>query len=305
MKKIVIILLVFLSVNCLAFSQTYTVSQQSQQVNINVPVIEKPVYIEKYRTVYVDRPRVAKKLEKPIKLLGYLWVYPEDLGSFKQMPIEVIQAVNAQNPYDRNNWRIPTPDELAVLEANADKVGLGSDIYLATDHRNGVLRLVSTGLSLTERKNKRAAVISSGDGKLVGKVIWQTSIFKDGLTYRFNPKDVRSLSFPRGWRLPKIEEVDALLKYNGNDVVKAWQCLREITLDELKIDAYWHSPGRNGGSSYEVNVGHILYQNKGEFYGAGFWHGKKSGTDEPRISYGSDLWSHSGYIILVFDESLL
>lgn len=124
-------------------SQTYTVNQQSQQVNINVPVIEKPVYIERYRTVYVDKPRKARKLSEPVLLLGYLWVYPEDLGTFKQIPTSVIKSVNSRRPYGKNNWRIPTPDELAVLEANAERIGLGDDIYLATDHRNGTLRLVS------------------------------------------------------------------------------------------------------------------------------------------------------------------
>ena len=125
-------------------AQPVSINQQQQNININVPVIEKPVYIERYRTVYVNKPRVARKLDKPVLLLGYLWVYPEDLGNFRQVPVSVINSVNAQKPYGRDNWRIPTPDELAVLEANADRIGLGDDIYLATDHCNGVLRMVST-----------------------------------------------------------------------------------------------------------------------------------------------------------------
>lgn len=133
-----------------------TINQNQQNVNINfenLPIIEKPVYITKYRTVYVDKPqpkRIAKRLEKPILLLGYLWVYPYDLGEFKQNPINVIDNINAQVPFNRSTWRIPTSDELAVMEANANYIGLGDGIYMATSHKNGVLRLVSTGPTHSE-----------------------------------------------------------------------------------------------------------------------------------------------------------
>lgn len=133
-----------------------TINQNQQNVNINfdnLPVIEKPVYITKYRTVYVDRPqpkRVAKRLEKPVLLLGYLWVYPYDLGEFTRNPSGIINNINAQIPYDRNTWRVPDPDELAVMEANANQVGLGDDIYMDTSHRNGIVRLVSTGPTHSE-----------------------------------------------------------------------------------------------------------------------------------------------------------
>lgn len=145
MKKIFILAMFALIINGFnsLIAQSYNVNNNQQQININVPVIEKPVYIERYRTVYVNKPRVARKLDKPVLLLGYIWVYPEDLGTFKQIPLGVINSINAQNPYGRSNWRIPTPDELAVLEANADRIGLGDDIYLATDHCNGTLRLVA------------------------------------------------------------------------------------------------------------------------------------------------------------------
>lgn len=149
--KIITIFILFGN-NC--FGQDVTVQQNQQNVNINLPVIEKTVYVDRYRTVYVDKPlpkRVAKKLSAPIQLLGYLWIYTEDIGNFKQPPYDVIKNINVQNPYGRNNWRIPTPDELAVMENNADDVGLGDDIYLATDHSNGVLRLVSTGKSVAEQ----------------------------------------------------------------------------------------------------------------------------------------------------------
>lgn len=142
------------SINTLA--QNINQNQQNITIDLsNLPIIEKPVYIEKYRIVYKDRPqpkRVARRLPEPALLLGYLWVFPYDLGDFKTPPVDVIRNLNYQIPYDRNNWRIPTPGELSVMEAHADEIGLGDDIYLATDHRNGVLRLVSTGPTYTQIK---------------------------------------------------------------------------------------------------------------------------------------------------------
>ncbi|MBQ9200769.1 MAG: hypothetical protein IJ154_00125 [Bacteroidales bacterium] len=123
----------------------------------NQPVIEKNIYIERYRTVYVDRPqpkRVARKLSAPICLLGYLWVYPEDLGTYMSGPTSIIAQINAQGQYGRNDWRVPSPDELRLMENYADKCGLGDDIYLATDHRNGVLRLVSTGKTIAQQQQE-------------------------------------------------------------------------------------------------------------------------------------------------------
>lgn len=166
-KNFILVLLLFLSNATCIFGQAYqqnnqTVIQQNQQnVNINVPVIEKKVYIDRYRTVYVDRPqpkRVAKKLAAPICLYGYLWVYTEDIGNFKTQSdaLEVIRNINAQAPFGRDTWRIPSSAELSVLEQNAEKIGLGEDIYLAEDHRNGVLRMVSTGPTVAERKAEAA-----------------------------------------------------------------------------------------------------------------------------------------------------
>ena len=75
-----------------------TVVQQQQQVVVNPVVIEKPVYIEKYRTVYVDKPkRVARKLDKPVLLLGYLWVHTEDLGNFKQQQLDGLTVLTLKN----------------------------------------------------------------------------------------------------------------------------------------------------------------------------------------------------------------
>lgn len=190
--------------------------QNQQNININVPVIEKKVYVEKYRTVYVEKPRVARKLNAPVQLLGYLWVYPEDLGNFSFVPVSVIAHLNAQNPHGRNNWRIPTPDELTVLEANAEQIGLGDDIYLATDHRNGVLRLVSTGGSTEDN----ASAEKNGEIVVIDGTAWATrnvgAMNSTQKGYEYDYDDIESYTPPTGWRLPTVLEMKLIRQKLSN-----------------------------------------------------------------------------------------
>jgi hypothetical protein len=177
-----------------------SVSVNQQQVNINVPVIEKPVYIERYRTVYVDKPRVARKLNEPVLLLGYLWVYPEDLGNFKRVPADIITSINDKKPYGHDNWRIPTPDELAVLEANAEQIGLGDDIYLATDHCNGVLRLVC-------KEGEDNSCVKVGNTYWLRRNMGATSDYEAGSMVTL---DEAIRYCPAGYRLPTAQEYEEL-----------------------------------------------------------------------------------------------
>ena len=200
MKKAICLTVVGLMFCTTGAAQNVTANQNQQVINVNVPVIEKKVYVDRYRTVYVEKPRVARKLEKPVLLLGYLWVYPEDLGNFGQIPVGVINSVNSQRPYGRNNWRIPTPDELVVLEANAEKIGLGDEIYLATDHRNGVLRLVAVDDSYND-------CIWIGGAYWSKKDLGSSSMYKPGRLVTYE----EAVKFcPEGWRLPTLDDFDKL-----------------------------------------------------------------------------------------------
>lgn len=164
----VILMQISLNVNAQNITQqSINVNQNQQSVNINVPVIEKKVYIDRYRTVYIEK-RAPKRLSEPVTLLGFLCVFPEDIGNFQSHPNSIIRAINNQGAYGRNNWRIPTHDELMVMEANADKIGLGDDIYMATSHSNGILRLVSTG----KNNSTSNEVVSNREGAVIGNLVW-------------------------------------------------------------------------------------------------------------------------------------
>lgn len=125
----------------------------------NQPVQRETVVRTETKVVYRDRPnppekRVARKLPAPVQLQGYLWVYPEDLGSYSSEPTSVISNINRQGKYGRDNWRVPTSEELNLMKNEADKIGLGELHLYMYDGRysSGILRLVSTGPSVVEKK---------------------------------------------------------------------------------------------------------------------------------------------------------
>lgn len=56
-------------------------------------------------------------------LYGYLYVYPEELGCFETYPSQVINSINSSKSYGISGWRLPTYDELELLNNNAQKIG--------------------------------------------------------------------------------------------------------------------------------------------------------------------------------------
>jgi uncharacterized protein (TIGR02145 family) len=257
---------------CCAFVANAQNISVQQNVNINLPVIEKTVYVDKYRTVYVDRPqpkRVAKKLSAPLQLLGYLWVYPEDIGNFKQPPLHVIEMINKQGLHGHNNWRIPTPDELALLEANADKVGLGDDIYLATDHANGVLRLIAR----EETQEEKAERV---DGVLVNGAIWaKTNVGASSISDKgreFNSFSAAQTACPNGWRLPTNSEFRNLL--NSGEASFGGRSHRLFFPYTKVYSGTWAS---TFFYKYWTSSGHMLYYESTSSNSMGY--GKINGSD--------------------------
>ncbi len=83
-------------------------------------------------------------------ILGYLQVYPEDLGSFNGCPNTVIAAINRQKLNDFSDWRLPTNEELSLLATSKEKLGMGSiSSYMSKENANlggmKIVRLVRSG----------------------------------------------------------------------------------------------------------------------------------------------------------------
>ena len=133
------------------------------------------------------------------------------------------------------------------MEKNADKIGLGDGIYMATSHKNGVLRPVSTGLSIQQQKAAQNAeqqriaaekkhseakekarkqtiqnIIDSGQGISDGYLIWRTNNI--GASSPYEKGNIYNTYNPQGsWRLPSSSELERFIRnatltqrpYNG------------------------------------------------------------------------------------------
>ena len=95
--------------------------------------------------------RVGKSSSgKVVTILGYLHVYPEDLGMFNSMPRNVIRAVNNQGLHGYDSWRLPTDEELSLMMTKKEILGMNNkDYYMSSDNvdqeRSRLVRLVTTG----------------------------------------------------------------------------------------------------------------------------------------------------------------
>lgn len=225
-----------------------------------LPQIDKTQYNATYRNKGVfsrtQQPeRTARKLPTPITLNGYLVVYNEDLGYFNQHPQNVIEQLNTQKKFGRDNWRIPTPEELSIMESNASTLGLGSGVYMCTKHANGYLRPVSIN-----------GDYSSNNVVRINNIYWAKSNY--GTTEQTNAGQPLSYqealnNAPSGYRLPTEEEVLSLIHSgvvrfgnvtSGNSLFLPFT---EENTKEWSTSSYYYQKGE-----YWVQGGKVLYFEK-------------------------------------------
>lgn len=60
----------------------------------------------------------SKDQKGKVLLYGYLSVIADELGVYEKEPIAIIQQINEHNSFGLNTWRLPTPDELRLLQYN-------------------------------------------------------------------------------------------------------------------------------------------------------------------------------------------
>ena len=156
-----------------------------------------------------------------ITLFGYLKVFPDNIGEFSSVPINVISTINQQSMYGYNDWRLPTREEFALLVANREKLGLKNGNYMTSEDRFGNVRLVTTATNTAnEKKSVRQEVINSGKGVEIGGVIWATGNIGTGGFVSpprekgnfYNWHQTQNIC-PNGWRLPTKKEFEKLINY--------------------------------------------------------------------------------------------
>lgn len=103
-----------------------------------------------------------KKENSSVQVLyDYLYVFPEDLGSFSSCPTGVIDITNRNNLYGYNDWRLPTEEEVSIMEANSTLLHLDKGVNYAHQYSwsrssgKYQVRLVRTKVVVQQRTQNR------------------------------------------------------------------------------------------------------------------------------------------------------
>lgn len=92
-------------------------------------------------------------------LYDYLYVFPEDLGVFSTKPFNIIDITNRNNSYGYSDWRLPTIEEVQIMQANATMLRLDNARAYASEYTNWNssynVRLVRTKITVQQRSVNR------------------------------------------------------------------------------------------------------------------------------------------------------
>ncbi|MBQ5595058.1 MAG: hypothetical protein IIU78_05055 [Alistipes sp.] len=113
------------------------------------------IAIKPIEPVIEKKNNIRKRTEVEV-VLGYLKVYPTELGVFPSAPNTVIAQINRQHLYDYDTWRIPTIEELALLRAN-DYLSDETYISSSTAKSSGIVLLVTDDNETYSQKQARLA----------------------------------------------------------------------------------------------------------------------------------------------------
>ena len=85
---------------------------------------------------YQTNIQTSTTLSSPITLQGYLMVHPKDLGIFSVSPYQTISTINKRAEFGFNDWRLPSSEELSIMNANKYSINLKSNATYGTDLSN-------------------------------------------------------------------------------------------------------------------------------------------------------------------------
>lgn len=221
-------------------------------------------------------PSVRKRTTVEV-VMGYLKVFPTELGVFPSEPTSVIAQINNQHMHDYDTWRIPTAEELALLRAN----GYLADVaYMSksTNSSSGVVLLVTDdNETYSQKENRRKEEarlkqqIAEGkgangvyevgfyydvDGKQ-GVVFEVTTDGKHGkivsltqtITTWENAKTWCS-ELGRGWRSPTVKELQKI--YKKKDAVNA--VLAMVGKEIVYPGVHWSNEEFDSDKGWYVNM---------------------------------------------------
>jgi len=177
------------------------------------------------------KPKPAASRTTPFVILGYLKVFPNDLGRFDSEPNTIIRQINSQEQHGYNTWRLPTNEELSLMVANS--VVSSSDAYMTSDsRRSGLVRLVTdkgTAQEIAEATRKAEEAARKAEeaarkaeaarreqwlkSRTIGNLVWSD---RSSSEMNWNAAKQYCANLSEGgftdWRLPNINELRTTIK---------------------------------------------------------------------------------------------
>lgn len=206
---------------------------------------------------------------EPSVILGYLKVFPYDLGTFDAEPKTVIEKLNEKMQFGYGTWRLPTEEELALMRGQNV---IENKNYMSQKNQSGIVRLV------TDREKGETEYVDLG---LPSKTLWKYKNEGDKENERMNWSEANrrfgnSIPTDKQWK-----ELHDLCEWawtgngykvtgpNGNHIVLPangvwWEDINEIR-DVGEEGYYWANNPKNG-QRYDCNACKYGWRCRGYIY---------------------------------------
>ena len=182
-------------------------------------------------------PKTRTKVET---VYGYLHVFPNELGVFQSIPINVISNINNQGMHGYDEWRVPTNEELSLLRANGY---LSSAQYMTKENASGMVLLVTTGKSVAEKEAIKAEQVRQAEIARQKEAERQAEIARQREARRQEllSQGFVDLGLPSGTWWKNANEGGDYARYTYDDAVRKFggKIPTKEQLEELKNKCTW------------------------------------------------------------------
>lgn len=245
---------------------------------------------------------IAPPVENEIGIVfDYLKVFPYTIGTFEDVPNNVIEQLNKQEKFGYNTWRIPTQEELSLLAANGYAI---DDNYMCSEHPRGVVLLVTDDADASavndRREQEAAAAAAAAEKARIEKSIADDGLGRDGVYevgYYYNRDGKQGVVFEvtnggRNGKIISLEEVEKT--YDG---AQSWCRIR---------GAGWYLPSKDELLVVYSNKSLVnkMMSNKGKgLIDKSYWTCSLAGADDDYwviVMSNGDIYSAHAKAIEIF-----
>lgn len=116
-------------------------------------------------------PAATPQQTTPYVVMGYLKVFPKDIGKYSAEPTTVIAQINKAAQYNYDTWRLPTRWELSLIQANISLQHSFEDYAFDTHAQGYVLLVTDKGTAAEEKRiaEEKAADEKAAEAKRIAE----------------------------------------------------------------------------------------------------------------------------------------